>query len=140
MIENVTTSGKSMEETVPKVKGAADRKIRTYGILKPHGSWKRRKKCALDEVKDLYGFDTAAIVSMDEVVEYLYNRECQGRVIIDDTLQVFHRRILRTVRYKLNGKEALEINEKVYKTITGAERGTLLWESLVLVTGIFPGI
>ncbi len=45
------------------------------------------EKCALDEVKDLYGFDTAAIVSMDEVVEYLYNRECQGRVIIDDTLK-----------------------------------------------------
>ena len=48
---------------------------------------KSGEKCALDEVKELYGFDTAAIVSMDEVVEYLYNRECQGRVIIDDALK-----------------------------------------------------
>ena len=45
------------------------------------------KKCALDEVKDLYGFETGAIVSMAEVVEYLYNRECNGKVVIDDTLK-----------------------------------------------------
>ena len=68
MIEDVTTSGKSMEETVPKVKGA--------------------EKCALDEIKDLYGFDTAAIVTMEEVTECLYNKECNGKIVIDDTLKV----------------------------------------------------
>ena len=45
------------------------------------------EKKALDEVKDLYGFETNAIVSMAEVTEYLYNRECQGKVVIDDTLK-----------------------------------------------------
>ena len=55
MIEDVTTSGKSMEETVPKVRGA--------------------------------GFDTAAIVTMAEVTECLYNQEYNGKVIIDDTLK-----------------------------------------------------
>ena len=45
------------------------------------------EKCALDEVKDLYGFDTAAIVDMAEVTEYLYNKEVNGQVIIDDTLK-----------------------------------------------------
>ena len=45
MIEDVTTSGKSMEETVPKVKGAADvDNCRTDGVIKPYGSWKRRRK------------------------------------------------------------------------------------------------
>ena len=44
-------------------------------------------KCALDEVKELYGFETKAIVTMKEVVEHLYNRECQGKVVIDDTLK-----------------------------------------------------
>ena len=44
-------------------------------------------KCALDEIKDLYGFETAAIVSMADVVEHLYNKECQGKVVIDDTLK-----------------------------------------------------
>ena len=45
------------------------------------------KKCALEEVKDLYGFETNAIVTMAEVVEHLYNRECNGKVVIDDTLK-----------------------------------------------------
>ena len=88
MIEDVTTSGKSMEETVPKVKGAAD--VTIVGLMVSLNRMevgKGGEKCALDEVKELYGFDTAAIVSMDEVVEYLYNRECQGRVIIDDALK-----------------------------------------------------
>ena len=38
-------------------------------------------------MKELYGFDTAAIVDMEEVVECLYNKECNGKVVIDDTLK-----------------------------------------------------
>ena len=88
MIEDVTTSGKSMEETVPKVKGAADVEIKGLMVsLNRMEVGKGGEKCALDEVRDLYGFDTAAIVTMEEVVEYLYNRECQGKIVIDDTLK-----------------------------------------------------
>ena len=88
MIEDVTTSGKSMEETVPKVKGAAD--VTIVGLmvsLKRKEVGKGGEKCALDEVKDLYGFETAAIVDMNEVVECLYNKEVNGEVLIDDTLK-----------------------------------------------------
>ena len=42
--------------------------------------------CALDEIKDLYGFDTAAIVTMAEVKEHLTNREVKGRVVITDEI------------------------------------------------------
>ena len=45
------------------------------------------EKSALEEVRELYGFPTAAIVSMADVVEHLYNRECQGKIVIDDTLK-----------------------------------------------------
>ena len=45
------------------------------------------KQQQLYEVKELYGFDTAAIVTMEEVVEHLYNRPYKGKVIIDDTLK-----------------------------------------------------
>lgn len=89
MIEDVTTSGKSMEETVPKVKGAAD--VTIVGLMVSLDRMevgKGGEKKALDEVKDLYGFETNSIVTMAEVTEYLYNRECQGRVVIDDTIKV----------------------------------------------------
>ena len=84
MIEDVTTSGKSMEETVPKVKQAADVEIVSLNRMEVG---KGGEKCALDEVKDLYGFDTAAIVTMEEVVEHLYNKPYNGKVVIDDTLK-----------------------------------------------------
>ena len=88
MIEDVTTSGKSMEETVPKVRGAANVEIKGLMVsLNRMEVGKGGEKCALDEVKDLYGFDTAAIVDMAEVVEHLYNKEYNGEVLIDDTLK-----------------------------------------------------
>ena len=88
MIEDVTTSGKSMEETVPKVRGAAD--IEIVGLMVSLDRMevgKGGEKCALEEIKDLYGFETNAIVNMKEVVEHLYNKEYKGKVIIDDTLK-----------------------------------------------------
>ena len=88
MIEDVTTSGKSMEETVPKVRGAAN--VDIVGLivsLNRQEVGKSGDKVALDEVKELYGFNTAAIVSMDDVVECLYNKEVKGQVVIDDTLK-----------------------------------------------------
>ena len=88
MIEDVTTSGKSMEETVPKVRGAAN--VEIVGLMVSLDRMeigKGGQKCALEEVKDLYGFETNAIVTMAEVVEHLYNRECNGKVVIDDKLK-----------------------------------------------------
>lgn len=88
IIEDVTTSGKSIEETFPIIKAQADVEIRGLMVsLNRMEVGKGGKLGALDEIKELYGFETSAIVTMDEVVEYLYNRECQGKVIIDDTLK-----------------------------------------------------
>lgn len=88
MIEDVTTSGKSMEETVPKVKGTADVEIRGLMVsLNRMEIGKGGEKSALEEIRDLYGFDTAAIVTMADVVEHLYNRPYKGKVIIDDALK-----------------------------------------------------
>ena len=42
---------------------------------------------ALDEIKETYGFDAKAIVTMAEVTEHLHNRECQGRVVINDEIK-----------------------------------------------------
>lgn len=88
MIEDVTTSGKSMEETVPKVRGAAD--VEIVGLMVSLNRMEvgsGGKVPALDEIKEKYGFDAKAIVTMDEVVEHLYNREYQGRVVIDDSVK-----------------------------------------------------
>ncbi len=88
MIEDVTTSGKSMEETVPKVRGAAN--VEIVGLMVSLNRMERgiqSEKSALDEIKERYGFPTAAIVSMADVIEHLYNKPYNGKVYIDDTLK-----------------------------------------------------
>lgn len=71
MIEDVTTSGKSMEETVPKVRGAAN--VQIVGLMVSLNREEKGKgeQSALQEVSELYGFPTAAIVNMSEVIEYM---------------------------------------------------------------------
>ena len=87
VIEDVTTSGKSMEETIPIVRAQAD--VTIVGLMVSLNRQEKGKgdKCALDEIKDLYGFETEAIVSMEEVVECLYNKEIDGAVLIDDEMK-----------------------------------------------------
>ena len=87
IIEDVTTSGKSIEETFPILKSQAD--VEVVGLIVSLNRMERGKgeRSALEEIKDLYGFPTAAIVSMKDVVERLWNRECMGSVVIDDTLK-----------------------------------------------------
>lgn len=87
VIEDVTTSGKSMEETIPIVRAQGN--VEIIGLMVSLNRCERGKgdKGALDEIKELYGFETNAIVSMNEVVEYLYNREINGKVLIDDAMK-----------------------------------------------------
>ncbi len=85
IIEDVTTSGKSIEETYPILKAQAD--VEIVGLIVSLNRMevgKKGDKSALDEISDLYGFPTASIVTMQEVTEYLYNKERDGRVVIDD--------------------------------------------------------
>ncbi len=88
IIEDVTTSGKSIEETYPILKAQAD--VKVVGLivsLNREEKGKTGEGTALDEISKTYGFPTAAIVSMSEVTEALYNKEVLGRIVIDDELK-----------------------------------------------------
>ena len=88
IIEDVTTSGKSIEETFPIIKAQADVEIK--GLMVSLNRMERgldTEKSALEEIKDKYGFDANAIVTMEEVVSCLYNKPYNGTVYIDDELK-----------------------------------------------------
>ncbi len=88
MIEDVTTSGKSIEETYPII--TAQAQVKVLGLMVSLDRMELGlggKLGALDEVRQTYGFQTGAIVTMQEVVEYLYNRPYKGAIIIDDTIK-----------------------------------------------------
>ena len=88
IIEDVTTSGKSIEETFPILKSQADVQIK--GLIVSLNRMERgldSDRSALSEIQDKYGFETGAIVTMEEVVSCLYNQPYKGTVYIDDTLK-----------------------------------------------------
>ncbi len=88
IIEDVTTSGKSIEETYPIVagQGSTPDAIKIVGEMVSLNRQERAldsEKSALDVITDKYGFPAKAIVTMKEVVEYLYLPENKG-IITDD--------------------------------------------------------
>lgn len=88
IIEDVTTSGKSIEETFPIIRSQGEVEIK--GLMVSLNRMERGKgenMTALDEIREVYGFPTSAIVTMEEVVACLYNKECLGRVVIDDAMK-----------------------------------------------------
>ncbi|EXG86146.1 MULTISPECIES: orotate phosphoribosyltransferase [Lacrimispora] len=87
IIEDVTTSGKSIEETFPIIKAQGN--VEILGLMVSLNRMEKGKgdKGALDEIHEKYGFKAAAIVSMAEVIEYLHNREYNGKVIINDGIK-----------------------------------------------------
>lgn len=87
IIEDVTTSGKSIEETFPILKAQAN--VDVVGLMVSLNRQERGKtqQNALGEIREVYGIDTGAIVTMEEVVEYLYNKNYNGRVLIDDKMK-----------------------------------------------------
>ena len=85
MVEDVTTSGKSIEETYPLIQAQAD--VKVIGLMVSLDRQERGQgggKRALEEVSERYGMPASAIVTMSEVREHLHNRQCQGKVVIDD--------------------------------------------------------
>jgi len=87
IIEDVTTSGKSIEETFPILKGQAN--VDVVGLMVSLNRQERGKtqQNALAEIREIYGIETGAIVTMEEVVEHLYNKNYNGKVLIDDEMK-----------------------------------------------------
>ncbi len=84
IIEDVTTSGKSIEETFPILKAQAD--VEIVGLMVSLNRMEKGtgEKSALEEIKEKYGFDAKAIVTMAEVVEFLYNQPYNGTIYINE--------------------------------------------------------
>lgn len=87
IIEDVTTAGTSIGETMPILE--AQGKVDVLGLVVSVDRMERGQgsKSALSEIEENYGLKTTAIVTMAEVVEHLYNKPYQGKIIIDDTLK-----------------------------------------------------
>lgn len=88
IIEDVTTSGKSIEETYPKIKAQETTSdgIKIVGEIVSLNRMEKAPdstKAALDVITEKYGFPARAIVSMADVVEFLYTNG-DKKIITDE--------------------------------------------------------
>ena len=88
IIEDVTTSGKSIEETYPKIKSqeTVPGGIKIVGEIVSLNRMEKAPdsdKAALEVISEKYGFPARAIVSMKDVIEYLYTNG-DKKIITDE--------------------------------------------------------
>ena len=88
IIEDVTTSGKSIEETYPKIKSqeTVPGGIKIVGEIVSLNRMEKAPdsdKAALEVISEKYGFPARAIVSMNDVIEYLYTNG-DKKIITDE--------------------------------------------------------
>lgn len=87
IIEDVTTSGASIRETLPILKSQGNLDILGLIISVDRMEKGQSDKSALLELEENYNIKTASIVNMKEVIDYLYNRKINDKIIIDDKIK-----------------------------------------------------
>lgn len=88
IVEDVMTAGTSIYETAPILKAQGDVEISGLVISVDRMEKGRGEKSAQSEIKEAFAITTYPIVTMAEVVEYLYNREINGTIYIDDNIKL----------------------------------------------------
>jgi orotate phosphoribosyltransferase len=86
IVEDVTTAGTSVRETVPKLHAAADVRLAGLVVSVDRQERGRGERSALAELREEFAMPTCAIVTMDEIVADLRLRSANGRPLIDEDL------------------------------------------------------
>lgn len=86
IVEDVTTAGTSIRETVPILRAAA--RVELAGLVVSVDRMERGtgERSALAEVGQAFDMRTFAIVDLDEIVEHLTGREIDGKLVLTDEI------------------------------------------------------
>lgn len=86
IIEDVTTSGKSIEETHPLLQSVEGLSIKGMIVLLNRMEKGKNETGAFTEIEASYGFPVHAIISMSEIITYLREKTKQGAAALTDEL------------------------------------------------------
>ena len=88
IVEDVTTAGTSIRESVALLGSAA--KVRFTGVIVSVDRMEKgatSDKSAIQEIRAEFGIPVYPIVTLDEIVDHLYEREIGGRVVVDSAVK-----------------------------------------------------
>lgn len=86
IIEDVTTAGTSVRESIPMLKAIADVTIAGLVVSVDRMERGTGTKGALSELKDEFNIPAFSIVSLAEIIEHLHNRPVDGKVVLNDDI------------------------------------------------------
>ncbi|MEE9323691.1 MAG: orotate phosphoribosyltransferase [Candidatus Aenigmarchaeota archaeon] len=86
LVDDVITSGRSIRFSVDLLRNLAKVEILCAIISVDRQEVGMDGKSAIEEIKEKYGIEVKSIVAIREIVEYLHNREINGKICIDDAM------------------------------------------------------
>jgi orotate phosphoribosyltransferase len=86
IVEDVTTAGTSIRETVPLLRAAADVTLAGLIVAVDRRERGTGEQSALAEVSSTYSMPAFSIVSIDDIVEHLTQNDVDGRRVITDDI------------------------------------------------------
>ena len=87
IVEDVVTAGTAVRESIALFRNIADVSINALFVSVDRMEKGTGEKSALDELRDDYGIHVYPIVTVRQVIDYLYNRPIDGKVYIDDAMK-----------------------------------------------------
>lgn len=87
IIEDVTTAGTSIKETLPIIKAQGNAEVIGMCVSVDRQERGSGVKSALKEIEEEFGFPTTAIVTMEDVIEHLSAVPVGGSIILDGELK-----------------------------------------------------
>jgi orotate phosphoribosyltransferase len=87
IIDDVVTAGTSVRESIALLKRMADVSFSALVVSVNRMERGAGEKSALAEIRDSFGIRTIAIVTLDEIVEFLFNKEVDGAMVIDEAMK-----------------------------------------------------
>ncbi|MCM8526707.1 MAG: orotate phosphoribosyltransferase [Lentisphaeraceae bacterium] len=87
IVEDVITAGTAIRESLPVIQSAADVEITAIVVSVDRMEKGTGDLSAIAQVQADFGIKTFAIVTIEEVVEYLHNREIDGKIVVDDAMK-----------------------------------------------------
>ncbi len=87
LVDDVITSGKAIRESLEILKGCSNPKVTGIVISVNRQEKGNTEKNALKEVADILGIPIFAIVTIREIIDFLHNRDMDGRIILDNNMK-----------------------------------------------------
>ena len=96
IIEDVIPAGTAVRETLPQLKAAADVKVEHMIISVDRMERGQSGTTAIKEIGAEFGIKVHPIVTVRDIIDHLYNRELDGKVILDDEIRARMEKYLET--------------------------------------------